>query len=153
PVAANGPAPNAGDAERAAGLYQPELSQLSFLKTQGDRLRVTTRADGALVLSGADDNVLLPRAGGYWGADNGNQNAVLHDCERVWSTGAYRPLAIWKRPSLYAALALIAAFSMAGAAVQARRKARAIPSDLVLCTGGLTCALLMLAALVWFLSP
>jgi hypothetical protein len=153
PSAASTAPPTARDAEQAAGVYEPELSRLSFLKTQGERLRVTGRADGALVLSGADTSILLPRPGGYWGAENGNQNAVLRDGELMLSSGNYRPLALWKRPGLYAALALLAAFSTAGAAVDARRKARPVPNELVLGAGGLTCALLVLAALVWFLSP
>jgi hypothetical protein len=113
------------------------------------------RADGALMLSGVAEGVLLPRPGGYWGADSGNLNAVRRDDQLVLSTGSFRPLSPWKRPSLYALLAALAGFSTAGMAAHARRSARekAFPGDLVLGAGGVALVLLMLAALVWFLSP
>ncbi len=155
PVTASGTAPDLRDAEQAAGIYEPVTSRLSFLKTQGERLRVTARADGALTLTGAAEGVLLPRAGRSWTAENGNLSAVLGQDGLVLSTGAFRPLAFWKRPEVYAFFALLAAFSTAGAAVQARRSRRkgAVPGDLALGAGGLASVLLMLAALIWFLSP
>jgi hypothetical protein len=147
-----GAAPTLAQAQRVAGTYEPEPSRLSFLKTAA-RLRVSARDDGSLVLSGADESVLMPRPGGYWSSDDGNQNAVADDGGLLLSTGAYRPLAFWKRPLMYALLALLGALSTAGAAIRQRRSATAIPHDLVLWTGGLTTALLFLSLLVWHLAP
>jgi hypothetical protein len=153
PAAQNGAAPSAAEAEDAAGTYEAVPSRFSFLKTAGERLRVTPRGDGALLLAGSDSGVLLPRPGGYWGADDGNLNAVLRDGELLLSTGAFRPLPMWKWPLLYAVLAMAAAVSTAVAVVHGRRSARVIPKNLILGGGGITAALVLASLLVWLLSP
>jgi hypothetical protein len=39
-------------------------------------LSVASRADGAIVLVGAENGVLLPHAGGFWRSENGNLRAA-----------------------------------------------------------------------------
>ena len=122
----------------------------------GDR-RLTVRAgnDGALILSGAENATLTPRPGGYWGVADGNLNAVSVDRRLLLSTGAYRPLSLYKRPELYAWLALLTALGAPAAFYYERRRNLAIifPSDSVLAAASASIVLLLLSVFVWLFAP
>jgi len=152
------PPPDAAQAGAVAGLYEASeepLASAAPLKSLGRRLVVRTSDDGSLMLSGAENAVLSPRPGGYWAAESGNLNAVASDGRLILSTGLYRPLRWWKRPTSYAALALLSGVGVAGAFVGKRRAqrvakplARLVPAFL-----GAVAAFLAAALFVWHLSP
>ena len=151
-------APDSGAAIALAGDYEPALGgvfSLAVLK-RGDR-RLTVRAgnDGALILSGAENATLASRPGGYWGTADGNLNAVSVDGRLLLSTGAYRPLALYKRPELYALLALLAALGAPASFYYERRRklVRVFPSDSVLAAASASIVLLLLSVFVWLLAP
>lgn len=150
------PAPDSAAANAVAGDYEPALGgafSLVVLK-RGDRLGV--RADNAtLILSGAENATLTPRPGGYWGTADGNLNAVSAGGRLLLSTGAYEPLALYKRPELYAWLALLAAFGAPAAFYYEKRRklVRTFPSDTVLATASASIILLLLSVFVWLLAP
>ncbi|HEX5279184.1 MAG TPA: serine hydrolase domain-containing protein [Micropepsaceae bacterium] len=105
-------------ADAIAGTYEPdrELRSLVFLKSQEGDLRVRAGSGGALVLAGAENITLLPQGGGGWAARDGSLSATLRGDELFLSSGAaYRPVALYKRPVLYALLALAAALGVIGA--------------------------------------
>jgi len=131
------PPPDQRQASAIAGAYEASdepLSSIAALKIQGRRLNVAATNDGGIVLSGSESAVLAPRPGGYWGAPNGNLNAVESNGRLVLSSGIFRPLRPWKRPELYASVALLFAIGMGGALYHERRRKRALnfPSALVL---------------------
>jgi hypothetical protein len=152
------PPPDAAQARDVAGSYESSDEPLALaapLKSAGQRIAVRATEDGSLELSGGETAVLTPQPGGYWAAMGGNLNAVASDGRLVLSSGIYRPLRWWKRPALYASLALVSAFGATGAYINERRAKRAskIWRGLVL---GLTAAfgaLLAWALFVWHLSP
>ena len=157
-TASASPAPGAAQARRVAGLYQPvrdAAASAAALKLGNFRLAVRAANDGSLVLTGAQDATLTPRAGGYWGSGDGNLNAVARDGRLVLSTGAYGPLALYARPALYAWLALLAALAAGGVVhYERRRKPQTIfPSDPVLGLASASVVFLLLSALVWLLAP
>ena len=155
----NATAAPAPDAARAvAGDYEPALGgvfSLAVLKRGDRRLSVRAGNDGALILSGAENAALTPRPGGYWGTADGNLNAVSVDGRLLLSTGAYRPLALYKRPELYAWLALVAALGAPGAFYYERRRklASVFPSDTVLAAASASIVLLLLSVFVWLFAP
>lgn len=105
-------------ADAIAGTYEldRELRSLVFLKSQEGDLRIHAGSGGSLVLSGAENITLLPRPGGGWAARDGSLSAALRGNELFLSSGAaYRPVALYKRPVLYALLALAAALGVIGA--------------------------------------
>lgn len=105
-------------ADAIAGTYEPDrdLRSLVFLKSQEGDLRVRAGSGGALVLTGAENITLLPQAGVGWAARDGSLSATLRGDELFLSSGAaYRPVALYKRPVLYALLALAAALGVIGA--------------------------------------
>ena len=105
-------------AEAIAGTYEPdrELRSLVFLKSQEGDLRIRAGSGGALVLAGAENITLLPQPGGRWVARDGSLSAAVRGDELFLSSGAaYRPVAFYKRPVLYALLALAVALSVIGA--------------------------------------
>ena len=105
-------------ADAVAGTYEPdrELRSLIFLKSQEGDLRIRAGSGGSLVLAGAENVTLLPRPGGGWAARDGSLSATLRGDELFLSSGAaYRPVAFYKRPVLYALLALAAALGVIGA--------------------------------------
>ncbi len=150
-------APDAAAANAVAGDYEPARGDgfsLAVLK-RGARLTVRANSDGALILSGAENATLAPRPGGYWGTADGNLNAVSANGGLLLSTGAYRPLALYKRPGLYAWLALFAALGApASFYYESRRKlVRVFPSDSVLGAASVSIALLLLSVCVWLFAP
>lgn len=104
-------------ADAIAGTYEPdrELRSLVFLKSQGGDLRIRAGSGGSLVLAGAENITLLPQPGGGWAARDGSLAAAMRGDELFLSSGAaYRPVAFYKRPVLYALLALAAALGVIG---------------------------------------
>jgi hypothetical protein len=145
-------------ASAIAGVYEASdeaLSSIAALKIQGRRLNVDATNDGGIVLSGSERAVLAPRPGGYWGAPNGNLNAVESNGRLVLGSGIFRPLRPWKRPELYASFAVLFAIGMGGALYDERRRKCALnfPSDLVLALSAAAIGFLLLSALVWLLAP
>lgn len=101
-----------------AGTYEPDrkLRSLVFLKSQEGDLRLRAGPGGSLVLAGAENITLLPQPGGRWTARDGSLSAGLRGDELFLSSGAaYRPVPLYKRPVLYALLALAAALGVIGA--------------------------------------
>jgi CubicO group peptidase (beta-lactamase class C family) len=152
------PAPDAAAAREVAGDYEPvrdEALSLAVLE-QGDR-RLTVRAgnDGALILTGAENATLTPRPGGYWGTANGNLNAVSTSGRLLLSTGAYRPLALYKRSELYVWLALLAALGAPASFFYERRRnlVNVFPSDAVVAAASASVVLLLLSVLLWLFAP
>jgi hypothetical protein len=151
------PAPGSAAANAVAGDYEPaqgSVFSLAVLK-RGNRLSVRAGNDGALILSGAENATLSPRPGGYWGTADGNLNAVSADGKLLLSTGAYRPLALYKRPELYAWLALLAVLGAPASFYYERRRKplRTFPSDSVLAAASASIVLLLLSVFVWLLAP
>ncbi len=111
-------AARAQTADAVAGTYEPdrELRSLVFLKSQEGELRIRAGSGGSLVLAGAENITLLPQPGGGWAARDGSLSAAVRGDELFLSSGAaYRPVAFYKRPVLYALLALAAALGVIGA--------------------------------------
>ena len=151
------PAPDFAQAQAVAGAYEPsdELLALAAPLKVGSRLDVRAAGDGSLTLVGAENAVLKPRPGGFWAADGDNLNAVSREGRLIVSTGIFRPLRWWKRPALYASLAVVSAIGAAGAFVGERRSPRAakpLGRLVSLCTGAVA-AFLTIAVFVWHLSP
>ncbi len=152
------PSPDYRQASAVAGVYEASdepLSAIAALKIQGRRLNVAATKDGGIVLSGSESAVLAPRPGGYWGAENGNLNAVESDGRLILSSGMFRPLRPWKRPELYASFALLFAIGIGGVLYDERRKKRPLsfPSNLMLALSAAVVGFLLLSALVWLLAP
>jgi CubicO group peptidase (beta-lactamase class C family) len=151
------PAPDSTQTEAVAGLYEMSDEPLALaapLKL-GGRLDVRAADDGSLILSGAENTVLKPRPGGYWAAEDGNLNAVANEGRLILGNGLYRPLRWWKRPELYASLALVSAVGAAGAFVGERRGTR-VAKPLARLTPVLVSAVaafLAIALFAWHLSP
>jgi hypothetical protein len=82
-------------------------------------------------------------------------NAVSVDGRLLLSTGAYRPLALYKRAQVYAWLALLAAFGAPASFYYERRRhlVRVFPSDAVLAAASISVVLLFLSVLVWLFAP
>ena len=111
------PPPDAAQARAVAGSYESSDEPLALaapLKSAGQRIGVRATDDGKLHLSGGENAVLTPQPGGYWAAMGGNLNAVASDGRLILSTGIYRPLRFWKRPELYASLALVSVIGATG---------------------------------------
>jgi CubicO group peptidase (beta-lactamase class C family) len=150
------PAPDAVQARAVAGRYEiSDEASAAPLKSAGMRLVVTAAEDGSLHLTGGEDAVLTPQPGGYWAADDGNLNAVASDGRLILSRGIYLPLRWWKRPALYASLALVSAVGAAGAFASERRArgTTAFPRKLAVALSGAVAAFLALTLFVWHLSP
>jgi hypothetical protein len=153
-----GPAPTAAAAEEVTGLYEMRRDArwaLAPLTIGSGRLRVRARANGALLLSGAENGVLMPHAGGYWQADGDGPAAAFRDGRLFLSTGDYRSLPLWKRPIPYDAAAILLVLAGAGTAFFARRRktAKPFPGDLVLAFSGAAVLFILVSLLVWLLSP
>ncbi len=106
-----------------AGTYGPDpvLRSFVFLKFPNRDLRVSAGANNSLVLSGAENATLMPGSGGNWSARDGSVSASYRDGELFLSSGAaYRPVAFYQRPVVYALLALVAALAVIGAALSGR---------------------------------
>ena len=151
------PAPDSAAADAVAGDYEPARNgafSLAVLK-RGDRLSVRAGNEGTLILSGAENAALTPRPGGYWGTADGNLNAASVDGRLLLSTGAYRSLALYKRPGLYAWLALLAALGAPASFYYERRRklGSVFPSDTVLAAASASIILLLLSVFVWLLAP
>jgi CubicO group peptidase (beta-lactamase class C family) len=113
----SGTAPGESAVRSLAGTYEPDrdMRSLVFLKFPERDLRVRAGSDGSLTLSGAENATLFPAPAGGWSIRNGNLSATYRGGELFLSSGvAYRPVAFYKRPVLYALLALIAAVIMIG---------------------------------------
>jgi CubicO group peptidase (beta-lactamase class C family) len=153
------PAPSEADARMAAGLYEITnggASSLTALKRGVSRIRVRAGENGTLLMSGAENAVLAPRAGGYWASDNGNVSAALVHGQFVVGSAIIAAIPIWQRPRLYLLLALLAGFAGAGAlGFNLRRNKRSWrnPGDLALACMSASVSLLVLSAFIWFLSP
>ena len=50
---------------------------------------VTSRADGALLLSGAESGVVLPHAGGFWRSEDGNLRVAADKNHLLIDTRVY----------------------------------------------------------------
>ncbi|HMI97679.1 MAG TPA: hypothetical protein VK479_14290, partial [Micropepsaceae bacterium] len=151
-------APDLAAAHAVAGVYEPALGgafSLAVLKRGDRRLTVRAASNGALILSGAENATLAPRPGGYWGAADGNLNAVSLDGRLLLTAGAYRPLVLYKRPQFYAWLALLAALGAPATFIyEKRRKLAAVfPSDSVLAVASASVVFLVLCILTWLLAP
>jgi CubicO group peptidase (beta-lactamase class C family) len=148
-----GPAPTPAETRAVAGTYEPARDPtLSFVSFKsGRRLFAGAGSDGSLLLTGAENASLSPRPGGYWGTTDGNLNAIARDGRLILSTGAYRPLALYKRPLVYASLALLLAIGVPGAFYYQRR--RSVPSALVLGMASASVLLVAVSILVWLFSP
>jgi CubicO group peptidase (beta-lactamase class C family) len=104
-----GPPPTPERAHDVAGIYLVQRgvnSDAVFLKTPHGRLLVNGRGDGALLLSGAETGVLLPRPGGYWRSNDPELTAVYRDGQLLLDLITYDRFQLWERPGLYAWLAL-----------------------------------------------
>lgn len=111
------------DADAVAGIYEPDraLRSFVFLKFPERELRAEAGDNGALVLSGAETAILLPQAGGGWASRDGNLSATRQGDELFLSSGAaYRPVPFYKRPAIYALLALAVALGTIGFALFGR---------------------------------
>jgi hypothetical protein len=155
PAGATGIAAPTADAARAvSGTYEP-THELTRLKSGERYLDVRAASDGGLVLSGAENAILMPRRGGYWGNADGNLNAVARDGLLLLSTDGFRPLALYKRPGFYALLALLLA--LAAPAIfycQRRRRARRVsPGDLMLGVASASVIFLLFSAFLWLFAP
>ena len=151
-------APDAAAALEVAGEYEPAQGEdfsLAVLEWGGRRLTVRAGNDGALILTGAENATLTPRSGGYWGTANGNLNAVSAGGRLLLSSGAYRPLALYKRSELYAWLALLAALGAPASFFYERRRnlVNVFPSDAVVAAASASVVLLLLSVLVWLFAP
>jgi CubicO group peptidase (beta-lactamase class C family) len=114
----SGTAPSESAARSLTGTYEPDrdMRSLVFLKFPEHDLRVRAGSDGSLILSGAENATLFPASAGDWSSRDGNLTATYRGDELFLSYGvAYRPVAFYKRPVLYALFALIAAIIMIGA--------------------------------------
>ena len=84
-----------------------------MLRAGVNLLRINAQPDGALVLKGAEEAVLLPHAGGYWRSDAGNIHAAVKDGELVLDTRVYNSVPFWQRIPLWALI--LAAFAVLAA--------------------------------------
>ena len=124
PPRANSPAPavtsGAVAAQAVAGTYEPDraMRALVFLKVPNRELRAAPGNNNSLVLSGAENATLLPAANGTWSTPDKTLSAIYRNGELFMSSGAaYRPVALYQRPVLYALVALITALAAIGAAI------------------------------------
>jgi CubicO group peptidase (beta-lactamase class C family) len=100
--ALDGAAPALADTRAASGTYQlHSLSGYDVLRAGATLLRVNAQPDGALVLKGAEDAVLLPHAGGYWRSNAGNIHAAVKDGKLVLDTRVYDSVPFWQRIPLW----------------------------------------------------
>jgi CubicO group peptidase (beta-lactamase class C family) len=150
--------PTADEARAAAGSYEPGQSyaaNVAPLKNTGRRLAVAARGDGALALSGAEEAVLNPKAGGFWANDDGNVVAAMRDGHFVISSGVFAPLALWKRPLFYALLALLAAIAGAGVGYYEfghRKRSFRVNSAAVLAPAGVMAILIFVSLIAWLVA-
>jgi CubicO group peptidase (beta-lactamase class C family) len=157
--APSAPAPDPAQARAVAGSYEASdepLASAAPLKSASLRLVVRAAEDGSLRLSGSENAVLMPQPGGYWATEDGNLNAAANDGRLVLSSGLYRPLRWWRRPALYASLALVSAFGAAGAFYGERRGQRAAKPALAKLAPALLAAVaafLSAALFAWHLLP
>lgn len=144
--------PSPADARRAAGLYQGDGTSLAFGR---DRIRIRAREDGALLVAGARNLVMMPAPGNLWTSGNGAMKAALVDGRLTINADQFHPVAFWKRPQLYAWLAFLAAIAALAARVfEARNKRTSpYPSEVLLATAAVTIAFALLSALVYLLAP
>jgi hypothetical protein len=99
-------APNAQDAQKAAGIYWPDATNIgaAFLDAEPRALHVSGNGAG-LKLSGTVEAKLEAQPGGYWHSDSPVLNAVWRDGVLHLGAIAYRPIGFFQRPVLYAVLA------------------------------------------------
>lgn len=84
------PKPTAKDAQAVSGSYGIRAREgYDMLRTDTGELSVTSRNDGTLVFSGAENGVLLPHAGGFWRSENGNIRAAPDQGRLVIDTRVY----------------------------------------------------------------
>jgi hypothetical protein len=107
-------------AQPIAGTYEPDraLRALVFLKVPDRDLRVAAGNNDSLVLSGAENATLLPAGDRTWATQDNTLSAIFRNGELFLSSGAaYRPVAFYQRPVLYALVALVTALVAIGAAL------------------------------------
>jgi len=151
------PAPDSAQAGAVAGSYETSeepLASAAPLKFQGQRMLVRASDDGSLILSGDENAVLAPRPGGFWATENGSLGAVANEGRLVLSSGLYEPLRWWKRPTLYASLALVSAVGAVGAFVGERRQraTKRIGKVLLTLFAGGAASFLAVALFIWHLA-
>ena len=152
-AAGNAPAPTTDAARAVSGTYEP-THDLALLKTGERYLNVRAGSGGELILTGAENATLMPRAGGYWGNADGNLNAAARDGVLLLSTDVYRPLALYKRPLVYALLGLLLGLTAAGIGYcEKRRPARAFPTNVVLSVASASVVFLLFSVLLWLFAP
>ncbi len=80
--------------------------------------------------------------------------AVANEGRLVLSSGLYEPLRWWKRPTLYASLALVSAVGAVGAFVGERRQRATKPIGKVLLAlfAGAAASFLAVALFIWHLA-
>ena len=111
-------AKNGTGAKITYGTYEPDpqYRSLAFLKSSGRELNLRAGKDGSLVLSGAENATLAPVSTGEWSNPDGAVAASYRDSELFLSSGlAYRPVAFYKRPAVYALIALVTTVATIGA--------------------------------------
>jgi hypothetical protein len=113
-TALTGSAPSEADARAASGVYALNPGE-DFLRVEKSPLEVSARGDGALVLTGAEEAVLLPQAGGFWRSDSPSINAVPNKDRLVLDARIYDPVPWWLRIPLWAiALVMLVALALLG---------------------------------------
>jgi CubicO group peptidase (beta-lactamase class C family) len=147
-------APTPDAARAVSGSYEPTHDP-ALLKIGERYLEARAESDGGLILSGAENTILMPRQGGYWGSADGNLNAVARDGLLLLSTDGYRPLAFYKRPDFYVLFALLLALAAPGIFYYQRRRraGRVFPSDLVLGVASASVIFLLFGAFLWLFAP
>jgi hypothetical protein len=123
------PAPTAENAEDVAGTYLAErgrASQVLTLKTARARLVVDAREDAALVLSGAENAVLVPRPGGIWRSNEAQLSAAWSNGKLLLDQLTYDRFPLWERPGWYAWLGFLFALSASALMIQPQRTAALI---------------------------
>ena len=103
------PAPTPKDAQGVAGSYAVAPGGYDILRADPGTLTVTPRADGALLLSGAENGVLLPHAGGFWRSEDGNLRAAADKNHLLIDTRVYERKEF---PLVYLALAALATLGL-----------------------------------------
>jgi CubicO group peptidase (beta-lactamase class C family) len=123
------PAPTAENAEDVAGTYLAERgaeSDVLALRSVRARLRIDAREDGALVLSGAENAVLVPRPGGTWRSNEAQLNAAVLDGKLLLDQFTYDRFRLWERPGWYAWLGFLLALAATALMIRPQRAAALI---------------------------
>ena len=103
------PAPSPKEAQAATGNYAVAPEGYDILRADPGIVTVTSRADGALLLSGAENGVALPHAGGFWRSEDGNLRVAADKNHLLIDTRVYERKEF---PLSYIVLAALAALGL-----------------------------------------